>query len=117
MSLHLELKERIEDAYGEQLPGGVELKQDALLLQFDSGLALELRFASADEYAISWLWGDAEMRIDTAPLHAPLKSQPNHFHDDEGRVRDDPLTRPGIAPWDNVRTVIDALLADPLLQS
>jgi len=117
MSLHLELKEKIESCYGAQLPAGVELKQDALLLQFDSGLAVELRFASADEYAINWLWGDAEMRIDTAPLHTELKTHPNHFHDVDGVLRDDPLTQPGAAPWDNVRKVIDAVLADPLLQS
>ncbi len=117
MSLHLELKEQIEAVYGEQLPEGVELKQDALLLQFDSGLAVELRFASADEYAISWLWGDAELRIDTAPLHPGLKTQPNHLHDDEGRVLEDPLTQPGAVPWGNVRKVIDAILVDPMLQS
>lgn len=117
MSLHLELKEQIEAAYGEQLPEGVELKQDALLLRFDSGLALELRFASPTEYSIGWLWGDAELRIDTAPLHGDLKTRPNHFHDEEGRVRDDPVTQPGAAPWDNVRKVIDAVLANPLLHS
>ena len=105
MSLHLELKEKIESCYGAQL------------LQFDSGLAVELRFASADEYAINLLWGDAEMRIDTAPLHTELKTHPNHFHDVDGVLRDDPLTQPGAAPWDNVRKVIDAVLADPLLQS
>lgn len=117
MSLHLELKDRIEEVYGEQLPGGVELKQDALQLQFDSGLVLELRFASAEEYSIHWLWGDAELRIDTAPCHPGLKTQPNHLHDEEGRVRDDLLTTPGAAPWDNVCRVIDAVLADPLLHS
>lgn len=115
MSLHLELKELIEAAYGTQLPGGVQIKQDALLLEFESGLVMELRFASADEYALVWLWGDAELRIDTAPLHPQLKTQPHHLHDEEGRVRDDPLTTPGAPPWDNVRTVIDAVLHDPLL--
>ncbi len=115
MSLHLELKEQIEAAYGDHIPAGALLKQDALLLQFDSGLAMELRFASPQEYVIGWLWGDAELRIDTAPLHPELKTQPNHLHDEEGRVRDDPLTRPGEAPWDNIRRVIDALQTDPLL--
>ena len=117
MSLHLELKERIEVHYGARLPAGVELRQDALLLEFDTGLAMELRFASASEYLIGWLWGEAEMRIDTAPLHTELGTQPNHYHDDEGRLRDDPLTQPGADPWDNVRKVIDAVLDDPLLQS
>lgn len=117
MSLHLELKERLEETYATQLPGGVELKQDALLLAFDSGLALELRFASAEEYVIHWVWGDAELRIDTAPTHPDLPTCPNHLHDDEGQVRPDALTTPGAQPWENVRKVIDALLIDPLLRS
>lgn len=116
MSLHLELKERIESCYGDQLPAGVELKQDALQLQFDSGLVLELRFASAEEYAFNWVWGDAELRIDTAPLHPALKTYPHHLHDADEMLRDDPLTQPGALPWDNTRRVIDALLQDPLLQ-
>lgn len=116
MSLHLELKERIEERYGAQLPEGAETRQDALLLRFDSGVTMELRFASAQEYSIGWLWGDAELRIDTAPLHPHLETQPNHCHDEEGNVRADPLTRPGDPPWDNARNVIDAVLADPLLQ-
>lgn len=116
MSLHLELKQQIEGHYGAQLPAGVELKQDALLLQFGSGLAFELRFASAEEYAFHWVWGDAELRIDTAPLHPELKTRPHHLHDVDGNLRDDPLTQPGAAPWNNVRKVIDAVLDDPLLQ-
>ena len=116
MSLHLELKARIEERYGAHLPAGAELKLDALLLRFDSGLALELRFASAEEYAFNWIWGEAGLRIDTAPLHPELKTRPHHLHDVDGIPRDDPLTRPGAAPWDNVRKVIDAVLDDPLLQ-
>ena len=117
MSLHLELKEQIEAAYGAQLPAGVRIKQDALLLEFDSGLVMELRFASADEYALAWLWREAELRIDTAPLHLGLSTHPHHLHDEEGLVRADPLTMPGAAPWDNVRKLIDAVLLDPLLHS
>ena len=115
MSLHLDLQTRIEAHYGRRLSEGVGLRQDALLLRFDNGLVVELRFASADEYAIAWLWGDAERRIDTAPLHPALRTQPNHLHGSDGRLHDDPLTVPGAAPWDNVRRVIDALLVDPLL--
>lgn len=116
MNLHLELKERIEERYGAQLPAGVEMMQDALLLRFGSGLAMELRFASAEEYSIGWLWGDAELRIDTAPMHPQLETRPNHRHDEEGNVHADRLTHPGAPPWDNARGVIDAVLADPLLR-
>ena len=117
MTLHLALKEEIERRYADVLTGDPELAQDALLLRLENGVALELRFAAADAYAIGWRWGEAELRIDTAPLHADLATFPNHLHDAEGRLRADPLTRPGREPWDNVRIVIDALLADPLLQS
>jgi hypothetical protein len=117
MSLHLELKELIEQRYAAQLPEGVLLKQDALLMYFDQGLALELRCASASEYCYTWRWGDAELRIDTAPLHPELSTHPHHLHDDEGQLRDDPVTQPGALPWDNVQRLIDALLIDPLLSA
>lgn len=117
MTIHLDLKQRLEEGYGGALAGPAELRQDALLLRLDNGVSAELRFASASEYVIGWRWGDAELRIDTAPLHAGLETFPNHLHDAEGRVRGDGVTRPGLEPWDNVRRVIDALRADPLLGS
>lgn len=117
MTIHLELKERIEERYRDALAGPIELKQDALLVQLGNGVIAELRFASADEYVIAWRWGDAELRIDTAPLHAWLTTYPNHLHGADGEVRSDTLTGPRREPWDNARAVIDALLADPLLQS
>jgi hypothetical protein len=116
MSLHMELKELIELRYGARLPGGVELKQDALILRFDSGLALEVRYVSLTEYAFHWMWGDVGLRVDTAPVHAGLRTYPNHLHDPDGMLRDDPLTRPGAPAWDNVRRVIDGVLKDPLLR-
>lgn len=117
MSLHLQLKELLEAAYADHLPAGVELHQDALMLNFDTGLVMEVRFVSASEYALNWLWGDAQLRIDTAPLHADLATKPHHFHDLDGEIRPDPLTRPGLEPWQNLQRVIDRLLVDPLLQS
>ena len=117
MTIHLALKERIEERYRDALAGPIELRQDALLVQLGNGVIAELRFASADEYVIAWRWGDAELRIDTAPLHAGLATYPNHLHDAVGEVRSDTITRPQREPWDNARAVIDALLADPLLRS
>ncbi len=117
MSLHLELKTRIEAQYANQLDGEIQLKQDALLALFDSGLALELRYLNANEYSIQWAWGDAELRIDTAPLHKELSTFPNHFHDADAKLHPDTLTVPGKEPWDNVRHVIDRLLQDPLLET
>lgn len=117
MSLHLELKTRIEAQYANQLDGEIQLKQDALLALFDSGLALELRYLNPNEYSIQWSWGDAELRIDTAPLHKELSTFPNHFHDAEAILHPDTLTVPGKMPWDNVRQLIDRLLQDPMLEA
>jgi hypothetical protein len=117
MSLHLELKSRIEGQYANQLDGEIQLKQDALLALFDTGLALELRYPNPNEYSIQWSWGDAELRIDTAPLHKELSTFPNHFHDATAKLNADTLTVPGREAWDNVRQLIDRLLQDPLLES
>ncbi|TCV83274.1 toxin-antitoxin system TumE family protein [Sulfurirhabdus autotrophica] len=117
MSLHIDLKESIEAHYPDQLDGEIQLKQDALLVMFDSGLALELRYLNPHEYSIQWAWGDAELRIDTAPLHKELSTFPNHLHNADGHLLPDLLTVPGRAPWDNVKQLIDALLLDPLLES
>lgn len=117
MSLHLQLKAHIEEYYADQLEGELQLKQDALLALFDTGLAIELRYLNSNEYSIQWAWGDAELRIDTAPLHKDLSTFPNHLHDADANLRPDTLTVVGKEPWDNVRKVIDQLLKDPLLES
>ena len=108
--LHAGLKEQIEQHYADRLSGEPQLMQDALIATFDTGLAVELRFAAPDEYALHWVWGEAELSIDTAPGNSP-----SHLHDEDGKVRPDPITRPGRAPWANVQALRDALLRDPLL--
>lgn len=113
--LHLALKEALDQQFSDALVAPAELRQDALLLSLRNGVALELRFANTDEYAITWHWGDAELRIDTAPLHRDLASFPNHLHDADGVLQADRLTRPGAEPLDNVRAVLEAVLTDPLL--
>ncbi|MEW5942586.1 MAG: DUF6516 family protein [Pseudomonadota bacterium] len=115
MNLHLELKDKIEAHYAGQLSGDAVLKQDALLVTFDDGVQLELRYPNPDEYSIAWLWGSALMRVDTAPMHEGLASFPNHFHDLDGKVREDRITKPGRDPWDNVRSLVDAIRKDPCL--
>lgn len=117
MTIHHLLKERIETHYADQLAREPQLLQDALQLQFDSGLVMELRYFNDLEYSLQWLWGDAELRIDTAPLHKHLASYPHHRHDADGNLHPDTLTVPGREPWENVRQVIDRLLHDPLLES
>ncbi|HEY9380820.1 MAG TPA: DUF6516 family protein [Burkholderiales bacterium] len=113
---HLDLKEKIDAHYADRLDAPVQLAQDALTLRLANGVAVELRFASEQEYAMAWQWGDAQLKIDTAPLHPDLATFPNHLHDANNSLRADPITQPGRDAWENVRNVIDALLADPLLQ-
>ncbi len=117
MNPHLALQAHIETEYAQRLARPVELKQDALVATLDNGASVELRCAAADAYSIQWRWGDAQLRIDTAPLHRGLATFPNHLHAADGGVRADPLTRPGADPWENVRAVLDAVLADPLLSA
>ncbi len=113
MTLHAALADEIVRRFGERLDGAPRLGQDALTLQFQSGLVLQARFASADEYSIKWRFGDAERRIDTAPLHPELSTFPHHLHDSQGKIRPDPLTIPGRSPWDNLRAVLDVILENP----
>jgi hypothetical protein len=112
MTIHTQLADAIVQHYGERLTQPPQLTQDALTLAFDSGLLVQLRFASAEEYSIHWSRGEQELRIDTAPLHPQLASFPNHLHDIDGTVRADMLTRPGRAPWENLRAVLDSLLGE-----
>lgn len=115
MSLHVELCAALERYCANRLAGAVELRQDAILVRLDNGVELQVRFADADAYSLRWSCDGAELGIDTAPCHAHLATSPNHLHLADGRVVADPLTRPGAEPWDNLRAVVDAVLANPLL--
>ncbi|AYH43174.1 hypothetical protein [Azoarcus sp. DN11] len=115
MSLHIELAEHIDRTFGARLSRPVEHKQDALVVYLENGVTLIVRYAAADAYSLRWSCGDAELGIDTAPLHRELATFPNHLHDADGRLRPDPLTRPDDTPADNVSRVIEALITDPAL--
>jgi hypothetical protein len=117
MMLHHALKEAIDLEFAAAMVAPAELCRDALLVRLQNGVTMELRIASAAEYSIGWRWGEAQLRIDTAPLHRQLATFPNHLHNGEEELLPDPLTRPGNDPRDNVREVIAALLDDPLLQT
>jgi len=113
---HIDLKAQLEARYADRLDGEPQLMQDAVSLCFDTGLVLEFRVASADAYSFHWLWGEAELIIDTAPVHkGSADTFPNHFHDDDETCKADPITEPGRAPFENICALIDALLIDPLL--
>lgn len=114
--LHIELKERIETEFESARVESVTLRRDALDVRLANGVELTLRIANAREYAMDWRWGEAAMRIDTAPRHAPPEAaHPNHLHAPDGRVLADPVTEFGGEPWRNVRALIERLAAAPLL--
>lgn len=115
--LHARLKDAIDHHFADRLVAPVQLARDALIVRLANGVLLELRQASAEEYALNWRCGDTQLRIDTAPVHPDLASFPNHLHAADGSVRADPLTHPGHDPWENVRDLLEALCVDPLLQS
>ena len=115
MMLHLQLKEQIETHFAAHLNKGVVMLQDALQLSLSNGVEAEIRYFNPVEYSLRWVWGAAESRIDTAPLHAGLETSPNHFHNMAGRVVSDPLTVHGGEPWNNVRTLLGALIQNPAL--
>lgn len=114
MTLHAALADEIVSRFGEHLDGAPRLGQDALTLHFQNGMVLQARFASPEEYSIQWRFGEAEWRIDTAPLHPGLSTFPHHLHDSHGKIHPDPLTIPGRSPWDNLRAVLNVVLEKPL---
>lgn len=113
----LQLKPQIEAACKDELAGEVTAMQDALLLKLHNGVEVELRVLSAQHYCFSWLWGEALLRIDTAPGADGRGEGASHFHDVDGQRRPDPLSVPGAAPLANICRLLKALSADPLLGS
>lgn len=111
-----ELAFLLEEHCDAQLESPVRVHQDALLATLVNGVTLEARFGEAGEYAFDWRWGEAQLRIDTAPLHPTLATFPNHLHDDTDTLRADPATDPARSSWDNLRALVEALIADPLLR-
>lgn len=111
MNPHAIIVEQVVDRFGERLVANPQLAHDAVTLEFAGGLTVQARFAGSDEYSIEWRRGGGQFRIDTAPLHRGLASFPNHRHEPDGSVLADRLTRPGAAPWDNLRAVLDVLLS------
>ncbi|MGE5493276.1 MAG: hypothetical protein ACM31P_18595 [Actinomycetota bacterium] len=107
------IKRRLETAFSDRIEGEVLAARDAVLFKLDNGVIVELKVLSPTEYAFGWLWGEATLRIDTAPGADRAAS---HFHDLEGNIRPDPVTVPGHPPLENIDRLVKALLADPLLE-
>jgi len=114
--MHLIFKENLEEHYAERMLEPVRMAQDALTLSFDTGLLMEVRYFSRDEYSINWSWGDAELRMDTAPMHVTCATFPLHVHDENGVVRAGPMDDYSPDSWRNYSRLLDTLLLDPLLE-
>lgn len=115
ISVHLLLQEQLEDRYGSRMSEPVRLAQDALLLSFDTGLMMEVRYFSGEEFSIHWSWGEAELRLDTAPVHAEVPGSPWHVHRDDGAIAACPAGVRDADPWRALARLLDILLVDPLL--
>ena len=116
MTLLIELKEAVDASLLSSLEEPATLCRNALVLSLNNGVVMELRFASPTEYAFTWHFGDAQMRIDTAPIAHAVATAPNHLHDVTGVVRADPVTNPAATPLENTKALVEALLVDPLLE-
>lgn len=117
ISVHMMLQERLEETYATRLTEPVRLAQDALLLSFDTGLMMEVRYFNKDEFSLHWSWGEAELRLDTAPVHDACKGFPRHLHRDDGTIVEDPLGIEAEDPWDGFAELLEVLLVDPLLEN
>lgn len=116
MSLHVAIEERLIDVFGARLAAPPRQTLDALEIQFDTGVVMQIRYPDVDEYSLHWHYNERTLSIDTAPLHSELDSFPNHLHDRDGHIVADPFTRPGRPAWENLQPLIVRLLEDPWLE-
>jgi hypothetical protein len=112
---HLLIREALERAFGARWGAPTELCQDALNLTLDNGVQIEMRVLDLDALAITWRWGDAQMRLDTAPRPQAPSPSGRHFIDAMGELRADPLA-PADTAVEYVHAVVMAVLDDPTLQ-
>jgi hypothetical protein len=117
ISLHWGLKEKLQSHYALRLAEPVRLAQDALMISFDTGLSVEVRYFSPQEYSIMWRWRDAELRIDTAPTHPDHATFPRHLHSEDGMAVLDLATTADTDCWLNLSGLLNLLLQDPLLKT
>ncbi|MDQ5888791.1 MAG: hypothetical protein QG667_2085 [Pseudomonadota bacterium] len=106
--LHLMLAQKVQAEFADALESEPVLLQNALQLVLDNGVEMEIRYADAQHYSIVWQWGEPRCRIDTATGSSRLLRE-------DGVEAADTLTRPGNEPWLNLKALLAAVLADPLL--
>ena len=106
--LHLLLAEKVQAEFADALDSAPVLLQNALQLVLDSGVEMEVRYADPQHYSIVWQWGEPRCRIDTANGASRLVR-------DDGTEAADTLTQAGADPWTNLKALLTAVVADPLL--
>ena len=106
--LHLLLAEKVQAEFAEALDSAPLLLQNALQLVLDNGVEMEIRYADPQHYSIVWQWGEPRCRIDTANGASRLVR-------DDGTEAADTLTLAGADPWTNLKALLTAVVADPLL--
>lgn len=106
--LHLLMAEKVQAEFAEALDSAPVLLQNALQLVLDNGVEMEIRYADPQHYSIVWQWGEPRCRIDTANGASRLVR-------DDGTEAADTLTQAGADPWTNLKALLTAVVADPLL--
>lgn len=114
--IHLMLKEKLEQRYADRMTEAPRLAQDALILSFNTGLLMEVRYYSRDEYSIEWFWNDTQLRIDTAPVHLNQVNSQDHLHDVNGALRTYAAGKTGTDCWEDFSELLDILLKNPQLE-
>jgi hypothetical protein len=116
MSVHLLFKEKLEQHYANRMSEAPRLAQDALILSFDTGLLMEVRYYSHDEYSIEWCWNEVQLRIDTAPVHVNQVNFRDHLHGVNDALRTYAAAQAGTDCWENFSSLLEILLKNPLLE-
>ena len=106
--LHLLMAEKVQAEFAEALDSAPVLLQNALQLVLDNGVEMEIRYADPQHYSIVWQWGEPRCRIDTATGSSRLVRE-------DGSEAPDTLTLAGADPWTNLKALLTAVVADPLL--
>ena len=114
--IHLALKAKVDEAFPSDCIENTNILKDALVVKFASGVILECRIFSSQEYSFRWVWGDGEIGIDTGPNKLAGAGGGSHFHRMDGEVVSDKVTRIGDAPVENLFRLIRGIAEDPFLR-
>jgi len=116
-AIHLTFNTLLNAEYGDRMSEPVRLAQDALLLSFQTGLMMEVRYLNADEFSIRWTWGEAEFCVDTAPTGDDSFGPCVRLSKDDGSVQLFTFAPQDRDCWRHFSSLLDHLLVDPMLEN